>query len=143
MKFAADYGAQRVLEIWIAAFGIAAVALTAAFAGLFTPWLLIITAVSGGVTVFAFLWYPPHYADSLSGSFDGAAVRAVKGVFWRKELFVPVEALRTIEMSATPVQRMFHCRTVILRFAGGSALLPLLPEEQARSLTAALQACDK
>lgn len=139
VNFSAADGAAKVLTVWITAGGIAAVALSAALAGLLAAWLLAVTGLLIAVTTFAAQWYPPRYRASLKGSFDGVAVHAFKGVLWRHEIFVPTDALRTIEMCSTPAQRLFGCRCVILRFAGGSAVLPLLPVQQAEALVRALE----
>lgn len=143
MRLQADSGARKVLMVWISAAGMIAVALISALAGFFTSWLLILSGLIGALTVFAFLWYPPRYVSSMNGSFDGTAVRAVKGVIWKQELYVPVSALRTFEISATPVQRLFRCRSVILRFAGGAVLIPLLPKQQAEQLEKIMEAYDQ
>lgn len=139
MHFAADNSAVRILTIWISVSGIAATSLLSAIAGLVTPWFLLLSGISGLLTVFLALWYPRRYADTMRGSFDGKAIRAVTGVFTKKNIYVPIGALRTFETVTTPLQRLYGCRTVILRFAGGSAILPLLPTEQAQRLTAALE----
>lgn len=142
MCFSANAGAVKVLTVWISIAGIAGCALASALAGIFTPWLLIGAGFLGGVTCFAALWYPPRYAAALRGSFDGVAVRVTTGVFRQREIFVPVDALRTFEVGSTPIQRLFGCRTVILRFAGGAAVLPLLPAPQAESLIQALESAE-
>lgn len=138
MHFSAGTGTIRVLTVWISVAGVAITAAISALAGLFTPWLLIGSAIMGGVTVFAALWYPHRYASVLQGDFDGISIRSTTGVFRKRSLFVPVKALRTFEICSTPLHRIFGCRTVILRFAGGAAYLPLLPTEQAEAFTAAL-----
>lgn len=139
VSFAAESGAAKVLTVWITAGGIAVVALSAAIAGLFAVWLLAFTGVFIAAVVFAAQWYPPRYAAALKGRFDGMAVHAVKGVLWKREIFVPAGALRTIEISSTPTQRLFGCRSVILRFAGGSSVLPLLPKQQAEALVGSIE----
>ncbi len=85
------------------------------------------------------VWYLPPLTRSLHGSFDSHAVRATYGLLWRRELFVPVDALRTYEIWTPPLHRLFECRTVILRFAGGSAWLPLLDWRDAYALTVRLE----
>lgn len=65
------------------------------------------------------------------------------GVLWRRQIFVPMQALRTFETWQTPIQRLFHCRTLILRFAGGAAILPLLPDPDALMLTRMLEECEE
>lgn len=139
MQFAADKGAAKVITVWISALGIAATSGISALAGLISPWLLPLAAVCGIATVAAAIWYPPRYIKLFSGSFDGNAIRATSGVIIKKELFVPVKALRTFDLCSTPVQRFFGCRTIVLRYAGGSAFLPLLPVQQAEKLVAELE----
>ncbi len=138
MHFSANKSTIKVLRVWISVFGIVLTSLISALAGLLTPWLLILSAGVGAVTVFTSLWYPQKYASVMQGDFDGTAVKAVTGVFIRKQLFVPLTALRT-ELCSTPIQRLLGCRSVILRFAGGAAFLPLLPVKQAQELVAALE----
>ncbi|MDD2362793.1 MAG: PH domain-containing protein [Oscillospiraceae bacterium] len=139
MHFSADKSTIKVMTVWISVFGIVLSSLISALAGLLTPWLLIISAAVGAATVFVALRYPPKYASVMKVDFDGIAVKAVTGVFIKKQLFVPMTALRTFELCSTPVQRFFGCRTVILRFAGGAVFLPLLPVKQAEELVAALE----
>lgn len=139
MHFEADSGAIKVLTVWISAAGIIAEMLISALAGLITRWFFVGSWVVGAVTVFAAIWYPPRYASALKVSFDGIAIRASIGVFRKQEIFVPIKALKTFELCSTPVQRLFKCGTVILRFAGGAAYLPLLPAAQAKDLTDALE----
>lgn len=139
LSFSADRHGEAVLTIWIAAVGVLVTGLIGCLAGLFTPWILLLAGAAGGGTVFAALWYPPRYAAALRGSFDGTAVRAEKGVFWKREVYIPTTALRTVETGATPLQRRLHSRTVVLRFAGGAVLLSLLPEEEAERLSRALE----
>lgn len=139
MTFQAGNGAKKVLVSWMSATGIAAAGLCGLLAGLLSDWLFIGAGAVSLLTVFGVLWYPPHYIRRMQGSFDGHAIRAVKGVFWRKELFIPMNALRTFECWSSPVQTLFGCRTLILRFAGGAALLPLLSAEQAKALTLLLE----
>ncbi|HIW72703.1 MAG TPA: PH domain-containing protein [Firmicutes bacterium] len=140
LAFAANRDGETVLALWIAAAGILATGLAGCLAGLFTPWLLGLAALTGAATVVGALWYPPRYAASLRGRFDGVAVRAEKGVLWKREIYVPASALRTVESGSTPLQRKLHCRTVVLRFAGGAVLLPLVPEKEAEDLSRALEA---
>ena len=86
-----------------------------------------------------FLWYPPRFAASMEGSFDGEAVRARMGVLWKREVFIPMNALRTFESWAPPLHRIWNCRTIVLRFAGGGAMLPLLSEREAGQLVQMLE----
>ena len=143
MTFQAGDGARRVLRLWIALAGVLASGFTGLLAGLLTPWLLLLTAVADILTVFLFLWYPQRYANSLRSGFDGEAVRAQMGVLWRRQIFIPMQALRTFETWQTPGQRLFRCRTLILRFAGGAAILPLLSDPDAQMLTRMLEECEE
>lgn len=139
MEFQAGAGACRVLRLWMAGIGILASSFIGLLAGLLTPLLLIGSGLTGLVTLVGALWYPPRYARFLQGSCTSEAVRAVKGVFWKQELFIPVSSLRTVESWTTPLHRIFRCRSIVLRFAGGAAFLPLLPEAQAQKLTRLLE----
>ena len=139
LSFSADKHGEAVLTVWIAAGGVFVTGLMGCLAGLFTPWLLLLAGLAGSVTVFAALWYPPRYTAALRGSFDGTAVRAEKGVLWKREVYIPATALRTVETGATPLQRRLRSRTVVLSFAGGAVLLPLLPEEETERLSHALE----
>ncbi len=141
--FRAGDGTAAVLRAWIALAGVLGAALTGLLAGLFTPWLLLLTGAAGLATVVLFLWYPPRYRDSVCGDFDGRAVRAIKGVLWKREIFVPMNALRTFETLNTPLSAHFGCCTVLLRFAGGTAVLPLLDEGDAARLTGLLEEAEE
>ena len=61
------------------------------------------------------------------------------GVLWRKERLIPVDALRTLECRATPLQRKLGLQSLVLRFAGGAATLALLDREEAQKLAALLE----
>ena len=127
-------GAVMVVRVWLSAAGVCVTSLFAALAGLFSPWILIGAAVVAVVTIIASWWYPARYVDSIRGHFDGKAVHAGYGVFWRQKLYVPVSALRTVEHWQTPLQRYCHCCTVTLRFAGGGVVLSMLSDEQGERL---------
>ena len=142
MEFAAESSAARVLALWITAAGMAVTSLTAALAGLITPWLLVLTGIGIFLTIVASQWYPPRYAAAFHGRFDGSSIYASRGVFWKKELYIPTHALRTVELCSTPLQRRLRCITLVLHYAGGTAILPLLPEEQAKALAGAIDRFD-
>lgn len=139
MEFQAGDGACRVLRLWLAGLGILAASLIGLLAGLFTGWLLVGSVLAGLTTLWGILWYAPRYARGLQGTCSSEAVRAYKGVLWKQELYIPISSLRTVESWATPAQRLFGCRCIVLRFAGGAAVLPLLPEEQAQQLARMLE----
>ena len=58
MQFWAGDGAPHVLRVWIALTGLAAAALTGMLAGLFTPWLLVLSGLVVLTAAFLFLWFP-------------------------------------------------------------------------------------
>ena len=60
-------------------------------------------------------------------------------MLFKKELYIPLSSLRTVESWATPLHRAFRCRTIVLRFAGGAAILPLLPAAEAGELARLLE----
>ncbi len=134
MEFQAGPGARKILILWFSGAGVAAVTVIGALAGLLTPWLLLGCAAVGIATVILVWWYPPRYAARLRGLCDHQVLRAEKGVCWKKDLVIPLSSLRTVESWTTPLHRRYGCRTVVLRFAGGAAVLPLLEEEQAKQL---------
>ena len=97
-------------------------------------WLLLVAVWGAGMW-----YYLPRLCRSLQGVFGKQAVHFCVGVWWKREVFVPLDALRNFEVWAPPLHRLFHCRTVVLRFAGGSAWLPLLGETVVHDLTAFLK----
>lgn len=138
-------------------------------AGKGAVWILRITLIAGDLLLTVLIWFPsrlwpwwpwwccflptavllpaawhyvPRLTSSLHGGFDSQAVRASYGILWRREIFVPIDALRTYEVWTSPLHRLFGCRTVILRFAGGSAWLPLLDQRDAYALTVRLEAAE-
>lgn len=138
MEFRAGTGAVWVLRMVL----LAAVLLAAAVLWLpsifWTVWPMT-CAVLPFLAVPLGWWYDERLARSLYGTATKTAVRARYGVLWRREIFVPVSALRTFEVWTPPLHRLFRCRTVVLRFAGGAAWLPLLDKEDADRLTAWLE----
>ncbi len=86
-----------------------------------------------------FWWYCGRFAKSLSGEMRGAYIRIRYGVLWHRETCVPIRALRTFETFVLPLHRIFRCRTIVLRFAGGSVWLPLLDESTAQAVARKLE----
>lgn len=84
-------------------------------------------------------WYAGRWCASLSVRTTETAVLVKYGLVWRRELFVSLASLRTFEVWTPPLHRVFGCRTVVLRFAGGAARIPLLAEQGAERLTAWLE----
>lgn len=140
MEFEAGKGSVNILAAYISLLTVAVAALIGLLAGwLYTPLLWLLLPLLS-VASFLLLYYPRRFAATMRGRFDGTAVRMVSGVWLRKETFVPISALRTYECWTPPLHRLWHCRTVVLRFAGGAAVLPLLSEEQADRLTRQFEA---
>lgn len=123
--------------------------------------MLRVIAVAGALTVAVLLWVPSLFwkwwpwwcgwvaalplvvfgmlytrrlARSLHALLVPQAIHAVYGVVWTREWYVPLEALRTFEVWTPPLHRLFRCSTVVLRFAGGCAWLPLLARQDAHRL---------
>lgn len=84
-------------------------------------------------------WYTPSFCRRFRGEVTETAIRTFSGVLIRRQSVVPFAALRTIEVWAPPLHRFFGCRTIILRFAGGRAFLPLISEKTAHCLTVLME----
>ncbi len=139
MEFRAGVGALWIVRIIVISFA------TTLSVILCLPWWLFDI---GGYAVVWVPWlvaiplsviYVPRLVASLHGVLTDDAIHAVYGVFWRREVFVPLHSLRNFEVWTPPLHRVFHCRTVVLRFAGGTVLLPLLAKQDAERLTACLE----
>ena len=88
-------------------------------------------------------WYAARLIASVYGNVTARAVHLRYGVLWIREIFVPMEALRTFEVWTPPLHRIFRCRTVVLRFAGGAALVPLLGIQAATQFTQVLETLEE
>ena len=135
MTFGAGAGAQAVLRT--------AVIVVTAAAVVFLRWLIgpLWCLAPIVVAVFLLVWYLPKLTRSLYGEMDDTRIYVRYGVLWQWETVVSISALRTFETWSSPLQRLCHCRTVVLRFAGGCTLLPLLDADTADRLTAKLEEC--
>lgn len=91
------------------------------------------------LAILVLVWYLPRLTDSLYGETDDGRLYVRYGVLWHRETVMLLSALRTVEMWTPPLHRLFHCRTVVLRFAGGGVLVPLLDEKTACRLAAQLE----
>ena len=131
--------AAFLLSIWITAAGLPFLALWGAAVVLGGLFLWLGGGVGGAWVAAAALWYPPRWAAAFTARFDGRALYTQSGVLWRKERLIPVDALRTLECRATPLQRKLGLQSLVLRFAGGAATLALLDREEAQKLAALLE----
>ena len=89
MTFRAGDGACKILMMVIAAASVLLAGLIGLAAGLLTPWILLLLIPVAAAGVFLFFWYPPRFAASVEGSFDGKAVQARMGVLWKRDIFIP------------------------------------------------------
>ncbi len=134
MTFGGNQEVAAVLRSWIAALGLVLSLLWGAVAGLFGPALLWGNGLIMAATLFLWWWYPARYASTLRGHIDQNALYIVSGVWFRRETYVPFEAIRAFECWTLPFERLWRCRTVVLRVAGGTVFLLLLPQQQAADL---------
>jgi len=130
----ADGSIIRLLRCWTAAAGMIFCAVIGAAAGFFYIRLLYAVPPAAGAVLFFWWVYPPRYAAALHGAADSARLRAVTGVWTRREAAVPMTALRTFECWTLPFQRLCGVRTMVLRVAGGAAVRLLLPKNIAEEL---------
>ena len=135
MTFGAGTGAPSILRTAVIVVTVAAVVLLRCLTD--SLWCLAPTVFA----VFLLVWYLPRLTRSLYGEMNDTRIYVRYGVLWRWETVVSISALRTFETWSSPLQRLFHCRTVVLRFAGGCTLLPLIEAETADRLTAKLEEC--
>ncbi len=138
MKFCAGRGAAPLLRT---ASSIAAGVPVAMLTGLgyylkISLWWTVLPLLLWAVAIG---WYVPRFCATIQGAFCRGNVRIVYGLLLRREAFVPLSSLRTFELWAPPLHRLFRCRTVVLRFAGGATVLPLLSCEAAERLTVMLE----
>ena len=131
----ADRGAHRLLTLIIAVAGGVPAAILVWLGCTVMPWCRVpAAAVAVGTAVMAYL-YPRRFAATLYGTVDACAVTVHSGVWWKREMRLPLSQLRTFECWTFPLGRILDCSVVVLRFAGGSVWIPLIPCEQAERLT--------
>ena len=135
MTFGASAGARAVLRTVVIAVSAAVTVLIRRITD--SLWCL----TPAVVAVFLLVWYLPRLTRSLYGEMDDRRITVQYGVLWQRETVVSLSSLRTFETWTPPLHHLFHCRTVVLRFAGGCAVLPLLDNDTAKHLTARLEEC--
>lgn len=62
--------------------------------------------------------YIPAFYRSLEYSLEDDAIRANKGVFWRKRVTIPYFKITNIDITQGPVQRMFNIGNIHVQTAG-------------------------
>ena len=96
-------------------------------------------AIPFAALVFVCGWYWPRLIRSMCGELSDAHLSMCYGVWWHRETTVSLDAIRTYELWTPPLHAIFGCRTMVLRFAGGSVWLPLLDIRTARCLAERLE----
>ncbi|MFC1509176.1 PH domain-containing protein [Candidatus Omnitrophota bacterium] len=79
------------------------------FGILFTVYLLLMLLYA--------LWIPAFY-KTLEYRIDSEAVKASKGVFWKKHTSVPYAKITNVDITEGPLQRMYGIGTVHVQTAG-------------------------
>ena len=134
MKFFGDRHTKTLLLVY----AILITAIPAAI-GIFgairlTVWLWLPVGIWIVVGILFCRWYPSQFATRLQGTFDGQVIFAKMGVVIHRRIFIPRDALRNFELLSPPLHAACGCYTMLLRFAGGTVILPFLPAEQAKRL---------
>ena len=143
MNFSGDEHTVRLLRaglLWsalllTALFAAAAIGIHHAF------WLP--ACITAGAGAWLAVRYPLRFAAALQGTFDGQILQAHSGVLLARTIYIARRSLRNFELLAPPLHRHYGCRTLLLRFAGGTVILPCLPAQQALELFRAFQAEEK
>ncbi len=65
-----------------------------------------------------FLFWIPAYHRSLEYGLEADAVKARKGVFWRRRITVPYPKITNVDVTQGPVQRLFNIGTIHVQTAG-------------------------
>lgn len=139
-----DFGAQAcTVRLVRCGIGVLTTLIAAVFCVAARWWHLLfltfaVLSAAGGTALA--IWYPPRFAARLQGHFNGRLICAQMGVLIQRTVFVPRSSLRNFEVMAPPLHALFGCRTLLLRFAGGSVVLPFLPKEQALRLVQMMRA---
>lgn len=132
VSFSAGDGAIWVLRVLTAVI----TAVLMGFCGILTQFFWWVPLPVGVIMARLYL---PSLVHSIYGEISERGIYVRYGVLWQRESWVPPEALCTVEAWVPPLHRLFGCQTVVLRFAGGCVLLPLVDKKQAHYLTAHLE----
>ena len=135
MEIFADAHTVRLLRCGGAVLTVCVCALPVAGGIWGNGWFFVAAGTFGAAGCGFCIWYPPRFARTVCGCFDGKMIRVQMGVLWRRHIFVPRDALRNFELWRPPLHRLCGCSTLLLRFAGGTVLIPFLPYQSADRLT--------
>lgn len=131
--YASRYGA-RILRWWLTAACIGLFLCCGIVAGILRVSLFPTAPLAAIPTAVWLVWYPRRYTDRITVWVDDDTVSVQTGVWWRKHTAVPRTALRTVDLIQTPLGRRWRCVHLVLRFAGGIAVLPFLTAADAHRI---------
>ena len=80
------------------------------------------------------LCYARLFVKSCRGAWHTGRLFISRGVFWKREWHIALNALREIEWWEPPLHRLASCCTFRLRYAGGSVWIFLMDQSHARRL---------
>ena len=101
-------------------------------------WLLIMVPVA--------IWIPAYYR-SLQYAIEPAAIKAKGGVFWKRQVTVPMSKITHIDITQGPLQRAFNLATIHVQTAGaggqegGRAELRLLGMGRSEQIKETIMQC--
>ena len=75
------------------------------------------------ISIFILYWIPKYY-DSITYIIDEKKVMSVRGVWWKKESYIPLEKVINITMGQGPIQRYFGLVTLGFHTAAMGTPIP-------------------
>ncbi len=126
MQFRGARGSEKILTVWLASGAALGCLLTGILLGIWGCAILPIGIVVLPAVSALLVWYPKRFVAGILVRVNQSVLHVKTGVWWQKELAIPIESLRTVEVIETPLQRRYGCAHVWLRFTGGLAVLPFL-----------------
>ena len=124
MKFSGDEHTQALLWVYAILISVIGIGIGILSALQLTAWFWIPTGIWIPLSLFFCWWFPPRFTSRLHGTFDGQVIFAQMGVLVHRNIFIPHDALRNFELLCPPVHAVCGCSTMLLRFAGGTVVLP-------------------
>ncbi|MDP2370504.1 PH domain-containing protein [Rhodoferax sp.] len=104
-------------------------------------WLLLALLAWGGLLIAAWRYADQRFAAYEAALFGGEGLRVRRGVWWRKEVWLPIARLQHLDVSQGPLDRRWGMASLVLHTAGRhdhSLTLPGLPLDAAQALRATL-----